>query len=74
MGRYFMGHDEFLVKIKVRRQFLLVISPDKSLRYTGFTSVALPLYILNCVRDNSKMLWHTHVFGSGEVPYGDPKS
>ena len=35
----------------------IIISPDDSEGYTGFTSVAPPLpYILTCVSDNSKTL------------------
>ena len=33
-----------------------IISPDKSRGYIGFMSVVPPLYILTCVRDNSKTL------------------
>ena len=34
----------------------IIISPDESRGYIGFTSVAPLPYILTCVRDNSKML------------------
>ena len=54
----------------------IILSTDKSRGYTGFTSVTWPvLYVLNCMRDNSKMLSRvsfklgTHVFGSGKGPY-----
>ena len=34
----------------------LIISPDESQGYIGFTSVVPPPYVLICVRDNSKTL------------------
>ena len=36
--------------------YILIISPNESWGYIGFTSDAPPPYILTCVRDNSKML------------------
>ena len=36
---------------------MVIISPDESGGYIGFTSVASPPpYVLTCVRDNSKMI------------------
>ena len=42
----------------------IIISPDKSRGYTGFTSIPplpLPMYVLTCVRNSSKSF---HRFGS----------
>ena len=52
----------------------LIISPDKSWGYIGFTSIALPSpYVLTCVHNNSKTLSQvsfklgTHMYLGQEV-------
>ena len=67
----------FIIKMYGSLQ-LIIISPDESQGYIGFTSVALlppPYFLLVCVISQKRFhgfrsnLAHTHVFGPGEVPY-----
>ena len=53
---YHRKYDKNKTKCVNIPPFTLIISPDESWGYIGFTSVVLPPYVLTCVRDNSKTL------------------